>query len=126
MIRNEEIERFSKADDFYVSPYYQDGTTLGTPTWIWSVVVEKEIYIRAWNGQNSRWFKSAINYGKGQIQIDGHKYDAIFKHIPVIENANLIQKIDDAYKNKYQGSVYMPPMTSESPRNATVKVDIQR
>lgn len=36
----EQIAAFSKADDMYISPFYSDGKTPGTPTWIWSVVVD--------------------------------------------------------------------------------------
>ncbi|GAK30830.1 hypothetical protein WOSG25_051020 [Weissella oryzae SG25] len=126
MLFDTEIERFSKADDCYVSPYYQDEKTLGTPTWIWSVVVERDIYIRAWNGQNSRWFKSALSQGNGQIQIDGQKYAVNFTYIDASTEQSLIHKIDKAYKAKYQDSVYMPPMIAEGPQNATLRVIIQR
>lgn len=34
---NDELEIMAVADDFYISPFRQDGITYGTPTWIWSV-----------------------------------------------------------------------------------------
>ncbi|WP_234447097.1 DUF2255 family protein [Virgibacillus salexigens] len=43
-----------------MSPFYSDGKTYRTPTWIWSVVVNSNLYVRAYNGQRSRWYQSAI------------------------------------------------------------------
>lgn len=37
-----------------------DGATYGTPTWIWSVVVEGALYVHAYHGQDSRWYHSAL------------------------------------------------------------------
>jgi hypothetical protein len=36
----EELSRIAESDDLHVSPFREDGTTYGTPTWIWSVVVD--------------------------------------------------------------------------------------
>lgn len=124
MLSKEQIIKFSTADDFHVSPYYDDGITLGTPTWIWSVVVNGEIYIRPWNGKNSRWFKSAINNGGGQFGLAQKQYQARFEYVPLVGNEKLIDDIDAMYKEKYKGSMYMPPMISKEPRNATVRVSI--
>ncbi|WP_455580307.1 DUF2255 family protein [Corynebacterium rouxii] len=38
------------ADDLHIAPLHPDGVTHGTPTWIWSVVVDGRLYVRAWNG----------------------------------------------------------------------------
>jgi NADP-dependent 3-hydroxy acid dehydrogenase YdfG len=32
----------------------------GTPTWIWSVAVDDALYVRGYNGQNSRWYQAAV------------------------------------------------------------------
>jgi len=42
------------ADDLHISPFREDGVTYGTPTWIWSVAVDDGLYVRAYNGPNSR------------------------------------------------------------------------
>ena len=36
----EQLQKIGSTDDFHISPYRDDGTTPGTPTWIWSVVVD--------------------------------------------------------------------------------------
>ena len=48
----DELRRIAEADDLHISPFREDGMTYGTPTWIWSVVVEDALYVRAYNGQN--------------------------------------------------------------------------
>ncbi|WP_236756108.1 DUF2255 family protein [Actinomyces radicidentis] len=49
------------SDDLHVSPFREDGTTYGTPTWIWSVVVDGRLFIRAWNGPSGRWYQAAVS-----------------------------------------------------------------
>ncbi len=33
----EELRKIAEADDLHISPFREDGTTYGTPTWIWAV-----------------------------------------------------------------------------------------
>lgn len=53
---NNELHKIAEMDDLHISPFREDGVTYGTPTWIWSVVVDDALYVRAYNGQNSRWY----------------------------------------------------------------------
>ena len=52
----DELQRIAGADDLHIAPFRIDGVTYGTPTWIWSVVVGDALYVRAYNGPNSRWY----------------------------------------------------------------------
>lgn len=52
-----ELCQIAETDDLHISPFREDGVTFGTPTWIWSVVVGDAIYVRAYNGPQSRWFQ---------------------------------------------------------------------
>ncbi|MFO9689097.1 DUF2255 family protein [Weissella confusa] len=115
-------ETFAQADDFHIAPYRADGTTPGTLTWIWSVVVDGDLYVRAWNGQQSRWYNAAKKQGAGKIMIDGNEYTVTFELVPVAGHEALQDEIDAAYRKKYAGSQYMPPMIADGPRNATVRV----
>ena len=36
----DELRRIAETDDLHVAPFREDGTTYGTPTWIWSDVVD--------------------------------------------------------------------------------------
>ncbi|WP_025092712.1 DUF2255 family protein [Bacillus safensis] len=116
----DQISTFSAADDLYISPFYSDGKTPGTPTWIWSVTVDGNLYVRAYNGQHSTWFQSAIKQEQGKIKIAGNEYNVTFQH--VTHGSVLNKKIDQAYKRKYSSSKYLSHMLREGPISATVKI----
>jgi hypothetical protein len=39
----DELTKIAAADDLHISPFRDDGVTYGTPTWIWSVVVDGDL-----------------------------------------------------------------------------------
>jgi hypothetical protein len=96
----------------------EDGVTCGTPTWIWSVAIDGALYVRAYNGQSSRWYQAALRQKAGRITAAGLTKEVTFA--PVDGPVN--DRIDDAYRAKYQGSLYLGPMTGARARSATVKV----
>ena len=105
-------------DDLKISPLRADGTTYGTPTWIWSVVVDGDLYVRAYNGVASRWHAAAVTQRAGRITAAGHTLEVTFDPA----NAHLRDAIDDAYRAKYASSSYLAPMISARAQAATVKV----
>lgn len=115
----EQLQRIAEADDFHVAPYRADGRTPGTLTWIWSVVVDDDVYVRAYNGTASRWYQSALAQKAGRITAGG--IDAEVTFTPVTGELN--ESIDAGYSRKYAGSAYLPPMVSDRARAATVRVD---
>lgn len=117
---SEQIQRIAAADDFHIAPYRADGRTPGTLTWIWSVAVDGKIYVRAYNGVNGRWYRSALAQRAGKITAAGAEHDVSFTPI---EDPELNAGIDRAYEAKYAGSPYLPPMVSAGARAATVRVD---
>jgi hypothetical protein len=116
--QTEELKRMDEADDLHISPFREDGKTYGTPTWIWAVVVDGDLYVRAYNGVNSRWHKSALQQKAGRITAAGMTKKVRFE--PVQGDINNV--IDEAYKKKYSGSPYLSPMISTGARAATVKI----
>jgi hypothetical protein len=36
----DDLDKIAASDDLHVAPFREDGKTYGTPTWIWSVVVD--------------------------------------------------------------------------------------
>jgi hypothetical protein len=115
----DELKKIAGSDDLHISPFREDGTTYGTPTWIWSVVVEDSLYVRAYNGTASRWYKAAMQQKRGRITAAGMTKDVAFE--PVDDSIN--DRIDDAYRAKYETSPYLPPMISKRSRSATVKIE---
>jgi hypothetical protein len=114
----DELDRISKTDDLHISPFRDDGTTYGTPTWIWSVVVDTALYMRAYNGQSSRWYQAAMRQKAGRVTAAGITKDVVFEPVDAAMN----DRIDDAYRAKYNGSPYLRPMIGPGARSATVKV----
>jgi hypothetical protein len=113
-----ELHKIAKADDLHISPFREDGVTYGSATWIWSVAVDDALYVRAYNGQKSRWYQAALRQKAGRIIAAGMTKEVIFE--PVDGPTN--DRIDDAYRAKYHGSPYLNPMIGKRARAATVKV----
>jgi hypothetical protein len=53
----EELKKIVETDDLHVSRFRDDGVTYGTPTWIWLIVVDDALYVRAYNGPSSPCMK---------------------------------------------------------------------
>lgn len=113
-----ELEKIAASDDLHISPFRKDGVTYGTPTWIWSVVVDGALYVRGYNGKDSRWYQAALNQKAGRITAAGMTKQVVFK--PVAGSIN--DRIDEAYRAKYKGSPYLKPMIAERARSATVRI----
>ncbi|HUL14634.1 MAG TPA: DUF2255 family protein [Terriglobales bacterium] len=113
-----ELRRIAEADDLHIAPFREDGQTYGTPTWIWSVAVDDALYVRAYNGQKSRWYKAALQQKAGRITAAGMTKEVTFE--PVSGAIN--DRIDEAYRAKYEGSPYLSPMIGARARAATVEV----
>jgi len=111
-----EIEAIGSTDDLHVAPFRADGKTYGTLTWIWSVVVDGELYVRAYYGTASRWHKAAMQQGAGRITAAGLTKEVTFT--PVQGTIN--DRIDAAYRAKYSGSPYLNAMISDRARKATM------
>lgn len=114
----DELHKIAESDDLYISPLREDGKTYGTPTWIWSVVVDDALYVRAYNGQESSWYKAAVKQKAGRIITAGMTKEVIFERI----EGEVNDLIDNAYKKKYKGSPYLNPMIAKRARSATVKI----
>jgi hypothetical protein len=114
----DELRKIAASDDLHISPFREDGVTYGTPTWIWSVVVDDDLYVRGYNGQQSSWYEAAIRQKAGRIRAAGMTKDVTFE--PVKDAIN--GRIDDAYRAKYADSPYLAPMISARARSATVRV----
>lgn len=115
---SEELSKIVEADDLHIAPFREDGVTYGTPTWIWCVSVDGELYVRAYNGCNSRWHQAAIREKAGRIIAAGVTKDVSFE--PVKGPIN--DRIDEAYRAKYSGSQYLQHMISGHSRAATVRI----
>jgi hypothetical protein len=114
----DELKRIASTDDLHISPFRADAVTYGTPTWVWSVVVETELYVRPYNGTSSSWYKAAMAQKAGRITVAGITKEVRFEPA----EATMNDQIDDVYRTKYKGSPYLQPMIGSRARAATVKI----
>ena len=117
-LTKKEIEQIAQKDDFHIAPFREDGKTYGTPTWIWSVMVDGNLYVRAYYGTKSRWHQAALKQKAGKIEAAGIVKNVHFEPI----GGNINEQIDEAYRKKYGSSPYLKSMISERAKAATVRV----
>ncbi|MFL9946317.1 DUF2255 family protein [Paraburkholderia agricolaris] len=116
--KQDELSRIAGADDLHISPFREDGKTYGTPTWIWSVVVDGALYVRGYSGKASRWYQAAVKQKAGRILVAGMTRDVVFEPVDGAIN----DQIDDAYRSKYRSSSYLDPMIGTRARAATISI----
>jgi hypothetical protein len=116
--RKDKLNKIAAADDLHISPLREDGKTYGTPTWIWSVAVDGALYVRAYNGTNSRWHRAAIQQKAGRIIAAGITKEVSFEPV----DGPIHKLIDEAYKTKYKNSEYLGAMIGARAHSATVRI----
>ena len=113
-----ELRRIVETDDLHISPFRKDGVTYGTPTWIWCVAVDDALYVRGYNGQDSRWYQAAVRQKAGRIIAAGMTKEVDFEPV----DGPINNRIDEAYRAKYCGSAYLSAIIGACARSATVKI----
>jgi hypothetical protein len=97
-----ELRKITESDDLHISPFREDGATYGTPTWIWSVVVDGNLYVRAYNGTNSSWYQAATKQKAGRVAAGGLTKEVAFEAV----GGQIDDSIDDAYRAKYVKPIF--------------------
>lgn len=75
------------------------------------------MFVRPYNGKNSRWYQSAMAQRAGQITAAGATHKVTFRPA----DPSLNDKVDQASRRKYAGSPYLPPMIASRAREATTE-----
>lgn len=119
MWHSETLQQINQADDLKIAPFRPDMKNTGTPTWIWEVVVDNRLFVRAYFGTNSRWYQAALKQKAGKIHAIDKVFDVQFE--PIKDEA-LNQKIDEAYRAKYHSSPYVSHMIASASRAATMEI----
>jgi len=89
----DELRGIAEADDLHISPFREDGVMYRTPTWIWSVAVDDALYVRAYNGKNSRWHRAAVRQKAGRITAAGMTKEVTFEPV----DGPINDLVSDAY-----------------------------
>ncbi len=105
-------------DDLFVSPLREDGTTYGTPTQTWALIVDGDVYVRAASGPQSRWYRAAMSQKAGRVRVADKNYEVTFE----AAGDDVSDAIDAAYEAKHPGSTAVPIMQGDGPKSATVRI----
>jgi len=82
------------------------------------VAFDGALYVRGYNGQDSRWYQAAARHKGGRILAAGLAKEVTFEPI----EGPILDSIDEAYRAKYRGSRYLEPMIGARARSATLKI----
>lgn len=115
-----ELADFAKNETIKIEPFYDDQQTHQTPVTIWFITVDQGIYIRAYSGDNSKWYQAAIKQGAGKITAGKKVYDVNFSAVKNTSEADLL--INQLYSKKYAGQSPLAGMISPKAANATILI----
>lgn len=90
----------------------QDGVEIGM------VLVEGQLYVRAYKGPRSRWYQAARRHGRGRIDIGDAVRDVILR----TGDPGPAQQIDEAFVAKY-GAAAAGLVASVPAREATIRIE---
>jgi hypothetical protein len=116
-----DLERIGAADELQLASFKEDGTRR-MPVVIWVVRVGDELYVRAYRGRETAWFRHIQRRPEGRIVAGEVTKDVTF--VDVSDDEALNNKIDAAYQSKYRrySATYVDPMIAPQARATTLKL----
>ncbi len=116
-----ELDKIDAAEELQLASLRSDGTRRD-PVTMWVVRVGDNLYVRAYKGRNSPWFRGARTRHEAHVEAGG-----VGKDVTLVEDgqdAALNDRIDAAYRSKYRrysGSIVDSVVTGEA-RQATLRL----
>lgn len=89
---------------------------------IWSVVVERRVFVRSWSIKPRSWYRTFLEEPRGIISIDGRELDVLAVRT---RSDRLKDTVDRAYAAKYHtpGSVqYVKDLCGKKSRDTTTEL----
>jgi hypothetical protein len=116
----EELAAIGAADELRIAARRADGT-LRDPVTIWVVRVGDDLYVRAYKGTGSPWYRGVRAARAGHVRSGGVGKDVTFADEPDPATGDAI---DAAYRHKYRkySASFVDPMVTQIARDATVKL----
>jgi hypothetical protein len=116
-----DLERIGSADELQLASFKQDGT-LHKPVTIWVVRVGDDLYVRAYRGRETAWFRHLQRRHEGRIEAS-----EVTKDVTLVDASSdeaLNNQIDAAYQSKYRryGATYVGSMIAPHARVTTLKL----
>ncbi|MGW0856928.1 DUF2255 family protein [Streptomyces sp. NPDC002690] len=110
----DDLSLFSEAHSLVLTA--GDGGNPGVE--IGMVVAGGELYVRAYRGVSSRWFRAAREYGHGRVRVNGGGFDVLFE----TDALDPSPEIDNAFRAKY-GRIADSLVASAQARAATIRIE---
>ena len=116
-----DLERIGAADELQLASLKEDGTRR-MPVTIWVVRVGEELYVRAYRGRETGWFRQTQRLPEGYIVAGGVTKEVTLEDASSDEALN--HEIDVAYQSKYRkySATYVDPMIAPPARATTLKL----
>jgi len=116
-----DLERIATSDELQLATFKQDGTRR-MPVVIWVVRVSDELYVRAYRGRETAWFRQIQRRSEGRIVAGGVTKDVTF--VDASSDEALNNEIDAAYQSEYRrySATYVRPMIAPQARATTLKL----
>ena len=117
---SDELNKIEKAEELQIRSLRRDGV-LRNPVTIWVVRVGDELYVRAYRGRTSAWFRGVLVRHEGHIRAGGVDKDVLFMEE---SDPGINSQIDAVYRSKYKkyGAQYVDPMVGAEAKAATIKL----
>lgn len=118
---SEDLRRITDADELEIAAVRPDGH-LRCPRPIWVVRAGEDLYVRAAYGAGSRWHRIAQATGHARISAGGVATEVT---VHPIDDRDLLDQIDAAYRSKY-GTRYasiVDTITDPDHRATTLRLD---
>ncbi len=116
---SDELKTIGEAEELEIASLGQDGK-LGKHLIVWVVRVGEGLYIRAYRGTKSVWYRATQVRRTGQIWSAGIEKDVTFE----AGEPDLNAQIDAQYRSKYRrhDAQYVDPMLTEAAHATTIKL----
>ncbi len=116
-----DLEQIGAADELQLASVKKEGTPR-KPVTIWVVRIGDDLYVRAYRGRESAWFRHTQRRHEGRIGAGGVTKDVTF--VDVSDDEALNNEIDAAYQSKYRrySATYVDPMIAPQARATTLKL----
>lgn len=116
---SDDLSRIGNSEEIHIAAMRRDGT-FSSPTTIWTVRVDDDLYVRAIHGRDSLWFRGTQVRHEGYIEAGGVTVNVTFES----PEPGMEDQIDEAYRAKYHS--YAPDIVdsvlSKEARIATLAV----
>lgn len=116
---NDELMVIGSSEELDIASLGEDGA-IGKRTTIWVVRVGDGLYVRAYRGPTSVWYRATQVRHQGRIWAAGIERDVSFED----GDPSLNDQIDAAYRTKYRRheAQYVDPMVADPARATTIKL----